>query len=104
MCTVGLGDLKPITNMGYIINTVTMYSGVILSSIAVMLLRNIFSLSSRNFLFDFRIEKDIGHNEILVRKTVTEGGCLRLHKRVTVAIMEEQEEQAVWDIVESFID
>ena len=49
MSTVGLGDLKPLTNIGYVVNTITMYSGVIILSVAVMLLRNIFSLSPRNF-------------------------------------------------------
>jgi hypothetical protein len=49
MMTVGLGDLKPITNIGYIVNTITMYSGVIFSSVALMLLRNIFELSPRKF-------------------------------------------------------
>ena len=50
MSTVGLGDLKPLTNIGYIVNTITMYSGVIILSIDVMLLRNIFLLSPRNFI------------------------------------------------------
>jgi len=49
MSTLGLGDLKPITNVGYVVNSISMYSGVIISSIAVMLLRNIFELNTSNF-------------------------------------------------------
>jgi hypothetical protein len=59
MSTVGLGDLKPITNIGYIVNTFTMYSGVIISSIAVMLLRNIFELSTSNYQSNYKDKKEL---------------------------------------------
>lgn len=53
MSTVGFGDLAPKSNVGYTISTITMYSGVMVMSIVVMILRESFSLSSSNFIFLF---------------------------------------------------
>jgi len=42
MSTAGFGDLAPKTNVGYAISTITMYSGVMITSIIVLLLRDSF--------------------------------------------------------------
>jgi len=82
MSTLGLGDLKPITNVGYVVNSISMYSGVIILSIAVMLLRNIFELNTSKFSHYFRIKKDINYFEIIGVKTIIESHCLFIYSRI----------------------
>jgi hypothetical protein len=91
MSTAGLGDLYPVTNIGYCLSTLAQYSGVTMLSIAVMLLRSTFELNSSKFHCNIRIKEDFDHTEKPVRKELTESCCLRIHQRVNLASVEKQE-------------
>lgn len=69
MSTTGFGDLAPKTNVGYLVSTITMYSGVMMISIIVLLLRDAFDLNSSNFLLYSRIKKNFKNSKnSLVKK------------------------------------
>ena len=59
MSTTGFGDLAPKTNVGYLISTITMYSGVMMISIIVLLLRDAFDLNSSKLFLKIKGKKEL---------------------------------------------
>ena len=59
MSTTGFGDLAPKTNVGYLISTITMYSGVMMISIIVLLLRDAFDLNSSKLFLTIKDKKEL---------------------------------------------